>query len=325
MDPVGFLILGGQNGLLRDLTNLVWRDLEEPHDIPPPVYDSVTIDGMILALPQRISTYVLFYNQDHFDQVGLTSPPHDWRDPSWNWERYQEAARLLTRDTDGDGEANIFGIQNQYPTRFYPWVFMAGGNVFNEDYSDFILDQPEGKAAIDFMRGLFERGYIGGNYFNGTASMVQTLPFDSTTATDAGVNWNVAPLPQGPGGPATRIGPIAVGIPTGSRHPEAAWEFLRFYMNKENSARQSRGGIMIQPRLSVTSDLASYASNVRQEHVQVFTQALEVGQPYRENHRNSAEMTRIIYQALSQVWSGSKSTDVALEEIRPTILSMLND
>lgn len=325
MDPVGFLILGGQNGLLRDLSHLVWRDLEDPHDIPPAVYDSVSIDGRILALPQRISTYVLFYNQDHFDQVGLALPPYDWYDSSWNWDRYRDAARLLTRDTNGDGETNIFGLQSNFPTRFYPWVFMAGGNVFNEDYSDFVLDQPEGMEAVDFVRDLFERGYVGGNFFTGTASMVQTLPFDSTTATQAGIHWNVAPLPQGPGGPATRIGPIAVGIPTGSQHPEEAWEFLRFYMNKENSARQSQGGVMVQPRLSVTRDLINYSSDVRLEHVQVFSQALEVGQPYRENHRHSSEMTRIIHQALQEVWRGEKSTAVALAEIRPTILALLNE
>ncbi len=312
--------------MLLDLTKWVETDLEDPNDMPPAAYDATRVDDAIYALPQRISSYIQLYNRAMFEEAGLPMAPHDWYDASWNWNAVGEAARRLTRDTSGDGITDIYGWESSFPTRLPPFVFQAGGNYFDAEYENFILDQKEGLQAIEFFRGLFEQESIGrqsGAFLSGTAAMWTVMGTQAELAEQNGLEWDIAPLPQGPAGPAGKFTIIAVGIPAATRHPAEAWEFLKYYMSREVKSREIKGGIFPQPRRSVTADLENYAPYFTREHINVFLQALEVGRPYQTLHPHAREIWSVMNQALNSVFRLEVAPEIALAEIKPTVEQLL--
>jgi multiple sugar transport system substrate-binding protein len=322
-DTFSSLAAAGKD-LFTDLTPYIERDMaHDRHDIPASVWAATTFNGRTLAMSQRLSIYVTFYNKALFDNAGLNHPPYDWYDSSWNWDTFRTAVSKLTYDTSGDGVPDVYGLANSFPVRLYPWVFQSGGDYLSETYDDFILDQPAGIRAIQFITSLFERGYIGGNFLRGTAAMYTSLPTEMKGAQEQGINWDIAPLPQGPAGPVGKMLTIAVGIPAASAHRDEAWEFLKFYMSADISALQNKADIMPQPRLSVVRNRRNYAPYVTSEHLNVIAQAIELGHVYRYFTPHAPEIYNTIDQALRTIFELKADAATALASIRSKVLQLL--
>ncbi len=321
--PTDFFGFAGQQRLFYDLSN--WVKINSFKDIPSPVWNTVSINGIIYAIPQRLSTQVLFYNTQFFSNVGLARLPYDWLDATWNWDKLRLYASRLTLDRDGDGKIDIFALQNFVPTRADPFIWQAGAERVSADYKNYTLDSPEGVVAVEYMRNLVTSGYIGGNFLRSSAAMYEAPPTEVSNM-QSGFPWDMAPLPQGPAGASTTLGPIAVGITKASRNIEAALVFLQYYRSHEVAVIENQGGIFPQPFTSVTATRENYPPGMAAGQVQVMTQALEVGHPHRDNHPKAAEIKSVIDAALTEaVVRGTKAPRVALEEIRLKILQLLNE
>ncbi len=57
-------------------------------------------NGTLMCIPQNLSSLVVYYNKNLFDEAGLAYPSADW-----TWEGFLQTALALTKDTDGDGDA----------------------------------------------------------------------------------------------------------------------------------------------------------------------------------------------------------------------------
>lgn len=89
----------------------------------------------IYGIPTNAGTLVLFYNKDHFDEVGLKYP-----DASWTWDDYLSAARKLTKHDPDTGRAIRYGC---YPNEIKPLVWQAGGEFWDESLSTCTLNTPQ--------------------------------------------------------------------------------------------------------------------------------------------------------------------------------------
>ncbi|HEX9394111.1 MAG TPA: extracellular solute-binding protein, partial [Gemmatimonadales bacterium] len=72
-------------------------------------YDSTVLSifrrgSAVYALPKGYTPMVVAYNKALFDRAGLPYPTDDW-----TWDDFSRIARLLTRDTDGDGQIDQWG------------------------------------------------------------------------------------------------------------------------------------------------------------------------------------------------------------------------
>nr|PZN51784.1 MAG: hypothetical protein DIU68_15860 [Chloroflexota bacterium] len=69
---------------------------------------------------------------------------------NWTWDDFMEYARALTLDTDGDGETDQWGfINNGWPPP-YIFVWQAGGELINEDFTEAPIDSPEFLEGFEF-------------------------------------------------------------------------------------------------------------------------------------------------------------------------------
>ena len=67
--------------------------------------DAFVWRGEVMCIPQNISSLVVYFNEDLFEEAGVPVPADDW-----TWASFLETAQALTRDTDGDGEVDQYGV-----------------------------------------------------------------------------------------------------------------------------------------------------------------------------------------------------------------------
>ncbi len=70
----------------------------------PAAIDAVTVDRRVLAMPLMAITWTLMYRRDLLAQAGLAP------DSLKTWDGVLEAAKRMTRDTNGDGNPDIWGL-----------------------------------------------------------------------------------------------------------------------------------------------------------------------------------------------------------------------
>jgi multiple sugar transport system substrate-binding protein len=115
-------------------------------------YDSTVLGifrrgNAVYALPKGYTPMVVVYNKDLFDRAGLSYPTDDW-----TWDDFTRVAKLLTRDTDGDGQVDQWGTA--FDRRVFiwnSWILAGGGDLLCPDgrRASGCLDSP---ATIDAIR-----------------------------------------------------------------------------------------------------------------------------------------------------------------------------
>ena len=102
-------------------------------------------EGGIYGLPWISQPVITYYNRDLFEAAGVEEPSADW-----TWDDFMEIARALTQDTDGDGEIDQWGfINNSWPPP-YIFIWQAGGDLINEDFTEAPIDSPEFIEGFEF-------------------------------------------------------------------------------------------------------------------------------------------------------------------------------
>ena len=105
------------------------------------VKDFTTKDGVVFGLPRDLNVVALYYNKDMFDAAGIAYP-----DDTWTWDKLVEVGKQLTKDTDGDGTIDQWGIYTETTDMENAWssfVWQAGGDILTEDGTKSALDKPE--------------------------------------------------------------------------------------------------------------------------------------------------------------------------------------
>ena len=114
-----------------------------------PMIEAFRIGGDVYGLPKDASAPVLYYNVDLFERHGVAKPQADW-----SWDDLLEAAKALTKDTDGDGRVEQWGL-NVPPWEMFVWGF--GGEILDADRRRCLLDGPEAIAGLEYWAALRHR------------------------------------------------------------------------------------------------------------------------------------------------------------------------
>jgi len=100
------------------------RDRFDKSDFPDPVinYWAFKPTGQHFFIPYEVSSTVLWYSAAHFKEAGLERLPTRWGHSALQWDSFVETARKLTRDLDGDGKIDRWGLE--FPTQF-GWLYVG--------------------------------------------------------------------------------------------------------------------------------------------------------------------------------------------------------
>ena len=91
--------------------------------------DPFTYKGEIYGIGGPHSTYfnVITYNYSLFQEYGEKTPREYWEEGTWDWKTFEEVAKRMTKDVDGDGTNDLYGITRASA------VFGSDNLVWKED------------------------------------------------------------------------------------------------------------------------------------------------------------------------------------------------
>jgi multiple sugar transport system substrate-binding protein len=266
-----FFPILAQNGYTLDLRPYVKADLDQAtiDDWDPAQYQSLfTRDGQQYGLPKYHGALALYFNKDLFDEYDVEYP-----DETWDHDDYLEAMKRLTQDRDGDGEIDLWGSTLDVSwDRIQVHVNAWGGHFVDpDDPTRCLMAEPEALAAMEWIRArmwddrvmatpLDVRNVSTRQAF--VAEQVAMVEDGSWALKDilAGADFRVgvAPFPAGPVRRVTLATTDGFGIYAGTRHPEAAWELLKFLISEEYGRAMARTNFLQPARASLVDEWAGF-------------------------------------------------------------------
>jgi len=224
-----------------------------------------TYKKKLYAIPNAISTPLLFYNANMFKEVGL-----DPDKPPQTWDELVTYAKKLTRDIDGDGKIDKWGLGMHTTLNYFLYAFILqnGGELLDEEGNP-LFNTPEAAEACRFWSDLVHKHkvmpplthnatnklFIAGT----TAMMYQSDGFIAKLGESIGNRFEVrvAFLPKKKRY-AVGLGGSNLGIfKSNPKREAAAWEFVKWVTSPEMSAYWAENTGYIAPRKSAQA-LASH-------------------------------------------------------------------
>jgi multiple sugar transport system substrate-binding protein len=227
-------------GLLLDLNTLAAADSSfDPSLYYPRANEAFQYNGMQLGLPATFSTVVLFYNKDMFDQAGLPYPQENW-----TWADAVDASKQLT-----DTAAGVYGLHSGIQFwEFYKKAAQNNCQFFNEDQTEVLINSPECVEALETMISFIETEKVMpsaaemGGLSDGDLFLQEKLAMTVTGIwmfagfSEAPFAWDIEVEP-GMAENATHFFANAVSVFAASKHPQEAWEWVKFFTSDPDMAR----------------------------------------------------------------------------------------
>lgn len=247
--------IAAMNGI-EDITSRVGEVGGESNYLPAS-WQTTKIDGSdeVYGVPWFVDARALFYRKDALAQAGL-DPATAFKD----WDTFKETLKKLNGVEIEGQKMTAFGVPGKndwnVPHNIFPWIWAAGGNIFNEDNTQVTFNDKTALEGVMYYTGLANEGLVEKASLEKNSSQIESDFSDGKTAVmvsgswmiknfstpseEGGVaektaakNYGVAPLPAGPAGTSTFIGGSHLTIFKGSQHKDAAWDVIKFLSAEE--------------------------------------------------------------------------------------------
>jgi len=298
----------------------------------PGTLEPVLKNGSLYGIPQDISTLVLFYRTDMLAEAGYDSPPA-------TWDELVEVAQAITKDTDGDGEIDVWGLGlfgGWGAFEFYPWFWAAGAEMFKEKDGKLIpaFSSSEGIAALQFWVDLIYKykvipegavTYTEDDY-KGPFIAKKMAMFTSGPWTVASLKenkaiegkWAIAPIPTGKRG-ASVLGGMHFIVLEQSEHKVEAMKFLNYFMQTDVQIDWAKSLNLLPIRSSCYDD--PFFS--RDPLMQAFAVQLTVAKS-RPTIPEAGEIDNLFGQAWQAALARVKTPKEALDEAAEKAIEILS-
>lgn len=197
-------------------------------------------DGQQYYLPVQYVVLYLYYRPSMFEELGLDVPT--------TCDEFREVANALTRDTDGDGQTDVygFGFRGAQGGHDHWASFTLGAEGVS--LTDGITSDA-GVAGTQFVADLFREdgvfppsapndGFqeiIGAFKAGKTAMTIHHIGSANGMVEALGEDVSAAPVPECGGGHWTAFGDESTAVLTDAEDPEAAWKWISFLSSEGNN------------------------------------------------------------------------------------------
>ena len=276
-----------EKGALLDLTAFIEGENGiDLNDYYTSVLDVGKVDGKYYTMPKDYSNLAVYYNKKLFDEAGVPYPQN-----GWTWEDFRETAVKLTKK-DGDRitqwGANLPGT---WQRAILPLIHSYGGSVISPDGESFegYLNSDGTVKALEFYRDMYFKdklapstvdaeAYQGVDLFQaGITAMTITgrWPVMNYKA-DPNLDFGVVQMPVGPEGPANTLCYAGFGIYSKTKHPEAAWDYLKYLTGEPGQT------LMAEYAFTAVIPVAEKLGQANDEHLKPFLDDLQYVKEFPE-------------------------------------------
>lgn len=231
-------------------------------DFWPGVHANATVNGDLYAVPFQNSTPILFYNKEHFKEVGLDPevPPATWDD------LIEMGQKLIVKDGD---KTTRYGLMFPQQVGYGNWILQGfvmanGGQYYNTEYpGEVYYDSPATRGALQFYDDLAHKfgimpdtvtpsAQVATDFFSGrTSMMIASTGGLGNVRNNITFDYGVGFVP-GNVRNAVPVGGASMVIFKGQSDAQraAAWDFVSWITSAEQLGNWSRASGYFSPRIS---------------------------------------------------------------------------
>lgn len=334
---------GGFMSYENQLLNLNPYIKKDPHVLDgfiPKTVNLWKVNGQLKSLPISSLGSFLFYNKDLFDKAGLKYPPTNWNDKSWTWAKMVSDAKKLT-----NLKKNQFGVTDSLGP-FGDARLFGGSFISKKSYRDGILEKPTVndpavREGLKHHYDLIHKYHVSPNtaetaamtqlgdpFLTGHVAMNMVGGWGFWTYKPATFRWGVAALPYVKGHKPLLYVDI-MGIAKDSKHPDAAWKFLKFITNpnfglkkymEATTATPPTKKLMNQWVKMMAKQIHEPAWKIRQVQEGAIKSGVESA-----NHmvKNWATVNNYANQPINSYYQGDKTLKATLKELKSLLHSLV--
>ena len=220
-------------GAVRELTDFVEKDEKFEQDaFYSSAWETGNYEQNQYTIPYECAPKLMFVNKTILDRENIPLPQENW-----NWNDFYAICKQVTRDTDGDGVVDQYGVTG------YTWedAFESNGvQLFNQNGTAVNFTGEKVREGITFMERLrnlngeyspTSRDFDKGNVAFQPMSFAEYRAYKSyplSVKKYSGFDWECISMPAGAeGGNVSRLDTLSVAMNRKIRHPEYAWEFIK--------------------------------------------------------------------------------------------------
>lgn len=189
-------------------------------------------EGDSYSLPVASVPTLMFVNKTLLAREKIAIPRNDW-----TWQEFLDICRRVTKDTDGDGVLDQFGVYD------YDWKLAAVTNRVNlfradgrasyfadsrmEEAIQFMLELHEAQRGREVTAKDFDMGRVAFRPF--TFAEYRTYkPYPWRIKKYSSFEWDCIKLPAGPSGDnVSSLQTMLLGMSAKSKNKELAWQLLK--------------------------------------------------------------------------------------------------
>lgn len=230
---------------LIPLDSLIKRDSFDSSVFFPALWNEMKFQNRIYSLPLYSNAYAFFYNKKLFKEAGL-----DPEKPPRTWTEVMEYSKILAKK-DAKGNYTRMGFIPTYGN-IQTAIIMAwelGAEILGGNGTKVNLSNPPVVNALDWIVkyhdtfplkevSTFSAGFGFADQHGFTSEKVAMMILDNSFPDqlhlyNPGLEYGVADIPTFEGyKPVSLTGSWWLAIPRGAKNKEAAWEFIKFAVQK---------------------------------------------------------------------------------------------
>jgi multiple sugar transport system substrate-binding protein len=316
-----------------------WNRSAVSKDIDPALLDSMQFENHLWSIPFGTNNIGIFYRPSLFDAVGIKQLPTTWTE-------LKATAKQLTRDTNGDGKTDKYGMilplgQGEWTVfTWLPFMWGAGGEINTpkskivddnniksgeviSNNSPVSIDNPGSVAALQLWRDLVqdgsailsspERGYELDNFLAGKVAMQLTGPWTLGQLAEMNVtDYAVMPIPAGIRSATSMGGENLFMMKSTPQHQQATWEFMEYVLSPDFQTEWAigTGYLPVNLKSRQRSDYREYVSKT--PAVQVFLDRAKYGRS-RPIEPGYSKISENLGRAIESVLLNKSSPEDALK------------
>ncbi|WP_037593824.1 ABC transporter substrate-binding protein [Streptococcus anginosus] len=246
MVPENDFSMLASSGAFKSLDSLISK--EEAAAYYPVAYQAGQYQGHSYALPIESNPVMMCVNKDLLEKEGISIP-----DSNWTLEDLYAICQKVTKDTDGDGLIDQYGITD------YTWkqaLVAYNGHLRNQNGVN--IDSVEMHQALSFISKLdslnqrykvtsndFDEGKVA--FYPMSLAQYRTYkPYPYHVAKYSRFSWTCIPMPAAKARiPATQVKTSLFAMSSKTKQDKLAWEFMKLlcqnHKNQQELFAKSQG------------------------------------------------------------------------------------
>ncbi|MCI9148980.1 MAG: extracellular solute-binding protein [Lachnospiraceae bacterium] len=256
-----------QKGLLLDIGTYLDRDGIDMKDWFGDYEVWGQYNGNYYGLPSLASVGMVFYNKDMFDELNVPYPTEDW-----TIEDYYEIAGKLTKGSGGDKRYGTF--TNPFVEEWGIYGCQVCPLYDEEGMCSFSADNEAFAKSLELRKRLDDSGYqLSYAQTNANWTLCGTEFLAERCAMTCGYSWMIQNMKDTESYPfdfeniglcyfprlseeapmkPSQVALEMIGIPASSKHPDEAWEFIKFYIQNGSMKSVADGKVPAYQKLDKT-------------------------------------------------------------------------